>query len=265
MFVGWKSFLFKGAFLFNFRTMKDNFSDGSGIYARYRPSYPAALFEFIKSKSAKCDTAWDCGTGNGQTAFALAKDFRKVFATDISQHQLDHARRADNIFYSVQPAESTNFEDDSFDLVTVSQALHWFDFDRFYDEVRRVAKHHGIMAAWTYSLPNISPSVDKCINEFYAGSLHGYWDAERKFVDENYQTIPFPFTEIACPPFTIELHWTLNEIEGYLNSWSAVKHFIRTNGYNPVEECMNNLNRAWDGNEMAVNFPVHMRMGRIEK
>src|SRR5689334_1149416 len=114
--------------------MKDNFSKQASLYARYRPVYPPELFSFILNHIEKKDSAWDCATGNGQTAKELAKHFDKVHATDISQKQLDQAEQASNIFYSLQAAEQTNFSDNQFDLVTVSQALHWFDFDKFYTE-----------------------------------------------------------------------------------------------------------------------------------
>src|ERR1044071_3550840 len=107
--------------------MKDNFSKQSIAYAKYRPTYPQELYDFILSKVEKRDAAWDCGTGNGQTAKELSKYFKKVFATDISEKQIQNAHAVENIFYSMQPAEQTNFSDNTFDLVTVSQALHWFD------------------------------------------------------------------------------------------------------------------------------------------
>ena len=112
--------------------MKDNFSGQAEVYARFRPTYPQELFDFILDQLLKKEQAWDCATGNGQTAIVLAKYFSKVYATDISQQQLNHAHKKDNIIYSRQPAEQTSFEDNSFDLVTVSQALHWLQFDSFY-------------------------------------------------------------------------------------------------------------------------------------
>src|SRR5690242_14801535 len=182
--------------------MKDNFSRQAADYAKYRPDYPSSLFDFILSKVQDRNSAWDCATGNGQTAKMLANYFQKVYATDISQKQLDNAVSANNIIYEMQPAESTSFEDNSFDLVTVSQALHWLQFDRFYAEVNRVTKNNGWIAVWTYSLPAISSEIDRIIDhEFYKAVIGPYWDAERKHVDAHYTTIPFPFKEIECPVF----------------------------------------------------------------
>jgi len=246
--------------------MKDNFSIQADVYATYRPDYPAKLFRFILSKIPVKENAWDSATGNGQTAKDLAPHFKKIFATDISQKQIDNAVKAPNIFYSVQPAEQTNFADSSFDLITVSQALHWLQFDCFYAEVKRVAKPGGWLAAWMYSLPVISRGVDEIVAiDFYKNVIGSYWDYERKYVDEKYSTIPFPFEEIACPVFSIAFKWTLNDLRGYLNSWSAVQNFIKVNGFNPVDECMHQITPLWQNEYRKAVFPVAMRMGRIHK
>src|SRR5688572_25795277 len=195
--------------------MKDNFSHQADAYAKYRPGYPPELFAFILDNVKGRETAWDCGTGNGQTAKELAQYFQKVEATDISQKQLDNAAQVPNINYSLQPAEQTNFPDDHFDLITVSQALHWFRFNEFYAEVRRVAKPGGWLAVWTYTRLPISPEIDELIgNEFYKKIVGEYWDRERRYVDENYMTIPFPLAEIECPRFSITLRWTIDELAG---------------------------------------------------
>jgi ubiquinone/menaquinone biosynthesis C-methylase UbiE len=246
--------------------MKDNFSGQAGVYARYRPTYPQELYDFILNRIEKRNTAWDCGTGNGQTAKELARYFENVFATDISEKQIQHAHGAENIFYSVQPAEQTNFADNTFDLVTVSQALHWFDVNKFYTEAKRVAKPGAWVAAWMYSLANISPEIDELINvKHYRKTLRGYWDYERRYVDENYMTLPFPFKEIQCPVFEIKAEWTLEELKGYLNSWSALQKFIIANHFNPVDGLAEQIKPFWHREKMEILFPVHMKMGKIEK
>jgi ubiquinone/menaquinone biosynthesis C-methylase UbiE len=245
--------------------MKDNFSKQADSYARYRPHYPQQLFDFILNHIDKKQNAWDCATGNGQTAVVLAHYFKNVFATDISQKQIANAQQAENIYYSIQPAEQTDFTNDTFDLITVSQALHWFRFDDFYKEVIRVAKSGSIFAAWSYSLLYISPEIDKLVRQYYTNTLGTYWDAERKYVDEEYHTIPFPFQEIITPGFTMEYHWTIEELEGYFNTWSALQKFIAVNKFNPVDELIQSI-KPYSGNEkLKIVFPLHVRMGRIEK
>jgi ubiquinone/menaquinone biosynthesis C-methylase UbiE len=246
--------------------MKDNFSSQAETYSKYRPTYPHELFDFILSNTGYKGNAWDCGTGNGQTAKELSRYFENVFATDISEKQIEKGCKSENIFYSIQPAEKTSFADNIFDLVTVSQALHWFDPDKFYSEVKRTAKPGGWIAVWTYTLPSISPPIDELIHtKFYKEILGEYWDAERKLVDEKYGTISFPFREIECPLFEIKFGWTQKELEGYLNSWSAVQKFILANRINPVDNVMNQVKIFWKEERMKVVFPVYMRMGQVEK
>ena len=245
--------------------MKDNFSKQADIYAKYRPHYPQALFDFILQQVEKKQNVWDCATGNGQSANVLAKYFENVFATDISQKQIDNAGQADNIYYSVQPAEQTNFAGDTFDLITVSQALHWFATEAFYKEVKRVSKPSCVFAAWSYSLLYVSPEIEKPIRSFYTNVIGPYWDAERKYVDEEYKTIPFPFKEITAPKFDMEYYWTIEEMEGYLNTWSALQKFIAANNYNPVPEVIQQIIPYWKNERMKIRFPLHIRIGRIEK
>ena len=246
--------------------MNDNFSRQSDLYSIYRPTYPQELYDFILNHIENKQTAWDCGTGNGQAARELAKYFEKIFATDISQKQIENAEQAANIFYSVQPAEQTNFPDNTFDLVTVSQALHWFQFDKFYAEVKRVAKPGAWVAVWMYGLLSISPEIDEQVAiQFYKNTLGTYWDYERKFVDDNYTTIPFPFHEIQTALFNIQVEWTLEKIQGYFNTWSALQKFIEANQFNPGDELMKKIRTIVKDEKINVVFPVHLRMGRIEK
>lgn len=244
--------------------MKDNFSTQSGNYAKYRPVYPSDLFAYLNSILQNKHNAWDCGTGNGQVAFELAKTFDKVFATDISQSQIDNALKAENIFYSVQPAEKTNFNNQLFDLVVVAQAIHWFNFEQFYAEVKRTAKENALLCVVGYGKLEISEQIDGLINNFYENVIGEYWDKERKYIDENYRTIPFPFKEIQTPDFVNVQHWTLEHLIGYLNTWSAVKHFIRQNQYNPVNKLQSEIEQLWDNDQpRQIRFPLLLRIGLI--
>jgi SAM-dependent methyltransferase len=243
--------------------MKDNFSNQADIYARYRPTYPPKLFEFIVSKVKERKLAWDCATGNGQSAKELSRHFESVLATDISGKQIENAHQAPNVIYSVQPAEKTDIPDHSVNLITVSQAVHWFDFVKFYDEVRRTAKPHGWIAVWMYALLRLSEPINELIDRYHYETLGNYWDKERKYVDNNYVTIPFPFQEIDVPNFSIEYDWTIAELEGYLNTWSALQKFIAANGVSPVPDLMKSLLPHWKAEKMKVVFPLYLRMGRI--
>src|SRR5947209_15554910 len=105
---------------------KDLFSSQADVYAKYRPTYPQELFDYILRFVKERESVWDCATGNGQAANVLANYFQTVEATDISEAQLKNAVKKENIYYQICPAERTPFADNSFDLITVATAYHWF-------------------------------------------------------------------------------------------------------------------------------------------
>jgi len=244
--------------------MKDNFSTGSDRYARYRPAYPDALYEYLLSLVPGREQAWDAGTGNGQVAQVLARYFHRVLATDISRQQIENAVAHPAIAYAVEPAESTSFPDHCVDLVTVAQAIHWFDFDAFYNEVNRVAKKGGVLAVIGYGLVRTNPVVDEVIGRFYRNVVGPYWDKERRYVDEDYRTIPFPYEELAAPVFENRFEWSFDHLLGYIGTWSAVKHYEQQNGSNPVELVRDELRASFGGHAtVAGSFPILLKVARI--
>lgn len=242
--------------------MKDNFSHDSKQYAQFRPHYPKELFDHLLSLIKEKNTAWDCGTGNGQVAGVLADHFREVYATDISQQQIDEAVTRPNIYYSIQPAEKTSFNEKQFDLITVAQAIHWFRFDDFYTEVKRTLKPGGIIAVIGYGPVQTTEPLQAIIDHFYKNIVGPYWDAERHYIDELYQTIPFPFEEIKMPVFTMSYEWTIEQLTGYLSTWSAVKHYRKQKGHDPLSFIEKELQEAWAGlSTHSFEFPVLLRVG----
>ena len=242
--------------------MKDLFSQHSELYAQFRPTYPNELYEFIFSHVNNFETAWDCGTGNGQSARVLSGKFKKVFATDISANQIEQAHMADTIFYSVC-GEKTSFADSSIDLVTVAQAIHWFNLEAFYEEVNRVTKSNAVLAVWGYSLLSIDPEIDSLLQNFYRNVVGTYWDKERQLVDKQYKTIPFPFKEMTTPTFEFHFDWTIEQLKGYLTTWSAVRKYIQANEINPVIKLIEDITPLWKGESMRITFPLFLRMGRV--
>lgn len=246
--------------------MKDNFSKVSEQYAKLRPLHPKEIFEYLNSIVAAHEVAWDCATGNGQVARELAPHFKKVMATDISEQQIQHAYRAENIHYSIAAAEQTSFPENYFDLITVGQAIHWFDFHAFYSEVNRTAKPHALLAVFGYGLNHVDDDSDKVIRHFYEDVLKGFWDPERKYIDEKYQTIPFPFKELKTPQFDLRLEWSPEHFFGYLGTWSAVQHYKDRYHSDPIDEIRTDLLKTWRVDQIkTVIFPIMMRMGIVEK
>ncbi|MEQ8220120.1 MAG: class I SAM-dependent methyltransferase [Arenibacter sp.] len=245
----------------------DRFYEQSKIYSQYRPTYPARLYQYIYSFCEAKNACWDCGTGNGQVAVVLSKSFAQVFASDISKQQIQQAVRLDNIEYTVQRAEQTSFVNDSFDLITVAQAVHWFDLHAFNHEVKRVLKPNGIIAIWGYGLLRINAEIDPIILHFYNNIIGAYWDKERDYIDLKYSSIPFNFDEIDIKDtFKIETSWTLLELEGYFNSWSSVQNFMKkNNGHNPVDQLIKEISLKWNSLRQKITFPIFMRLGRNAK
>lgn len=242
--------------------MKDRFSQQSENYQKFRPSYPEELYTFIFNLLTSQEHAWDCGTGNGQVAVKLAERFKQVFATDISEKQLTQAATLSNITYKVERAEHTSFTDRSFDLITVAQAIHWFDFEGFYKEVKRTLKPKGLLVVMGYGLLQTADPLQQIIDHFYTHIIGPYWDKERVYIDERYTTIPFPFNEIETPCFQNKLEWTLPQLMGYLNTWSAVKLYEQKEHVNPLSLIENDLKEKWGEKiTQSIVFPILLRIG----
>lgn len=246
-------------------TFRDHFSRLAESYARYRPQYPPELFAYLAEQSPGRDLAWDCGTGSGQAAVQLAGFFAHVHATDASPEQIAQAKPHPLVSYHVERAEAVSLPPASADLVTVAVAVHWFDHDPFYTEVRRVLKPGGLIAVWTYQLPSIEPEVDAVIQRYASEILKGCWPERIRYVDEHYRTLPFPFTELEPPAFKIQSTWSLEQLAGFLSSWSAAQIYLDQNGAHPLEAVYPELERAWGDVQQAhpLHWPLHLRVGRV--
>jgi ubiquinone/menaquinone biosynthesis C-methylase UbiE len=245
---------------------KDYFSKQASEYTRYRPHYPEALFEYLATLVFSHQRAWDCATGSGQAALGLTPYFEEIIATDASEKQIANVFEHKKITYLIAPAEKTGIESHSVDLIVVAQALHWFELDRFYTEARRVLQEGGVLAVWSYSLLRISSAVDRVLDHFYTNVVGPFWPPERKLVDDKYQSISFPFEELAAPPFKMETSWNLNRLVGYLGTWSSVQKFKDKHDTDPIEVVTSDLRRAWGNpeDEKGIHWPIHMRVGRAK-
>jgi SAM-dependent methyltransferase len=243
----------------------DYFSEQAATYAAARPRYPDALYERIAAVSPRRSLAWDCATGNGQAARDLAKFFTRVIATDASAEQIARATPVPNVDYRVALAEASGLFPGTCDLVTVAQALHWLDLERFYAEVRRVTPPDGIIAAWAYGSCGVTPEMEPLLREFEHGTLGPCWPPNRRWVDEGYRTIPFPFAEIAMPSFELRVIWTLGQLGQYLRSWSAVGRYRQEHGQDPVTPFLERLQHHWGDPDRPreVTWPLSLRVGRI--
>ena len=246
---------------------KDLFSKQSDLYARYRPTYPKELYEYILSFVKEKNAVWDCATGNGQAAVVLADHFKKVIATDISAAQIEKATLKENIEYLVCPAESTPFEENTFDLITVAQAYHWINWKEFKKEVTRVSKPEAIIAIWVYfrNMPG-DKKVDDAIFSFYENVTRPYWDEARKYVEEKYSTVEFDYDLLPVKDFETTLNWEREDMIGYISSWSAIQKYIKVNGHSPIPIIEEKINKLWpEGEIKKVRFPIYLKLGRVVK
>ena len=246
---------------------KDLFSKQSDLYARYRPTYPKELYDYILSFVKEKNIAWDCATGNGQAAVALADHFKKVIATDISAAQIEKATFKENIEYIVGPAESTPFQENTFDLVTIAQAYHWIKWKEFKKEVTRVCKPGAIIAIWTYYRNTIGgKKIDDAVHNFYENVTKPYWDYERKYVEEKYTTVEFDYDLLPVKDFETTLEWQREDLIGYISSWSALQKFIKVNGHSPITIIEEEIKKLWPKDEVKkVTFPIYLKLGMVLK
>jgi SAM-dependent methyltransferase len=246
-------------------SFKDHFSTQAAVYAKARPHYPPALFAELARLAPGHGLAWDCGTGNGQAAVALAAHFDRVVATEPSSAQLAQAVAHPRVSYHAFAESAPVLADQSVDLVTAAQAAHWFDLGIFYPEVRRVVRPGGLLAIWNYGLCTISPEIDRVVTHFYSETVGPYWPPERKHAETAYRLLDFPFPEMPLPALNLEVVWTAEEFATYLRTWSAVARFIKAQGHDPVTDLLSELVRAWGPAARPVIWPLGGRLGKVHR
>jgi hypothetical protein len=247
--------------------VKDLFSTQSSVYAKYRPSYPKELFDYITGFVKEKNIAWDCATGNGQAAIELSHYFKKVEASDISEGQLSNAVQAPNVHYTKCSADATPFADNSFDLITVATAYHWLDPIAFKKEAERVGKKDCVIAIWAYNLFICEDdAINDIIQYFYKDIVGPYWDPGRRHVENAYADVIFDFTLLPTKDFTMVYSWTMEQFLGYLQSWSAFHGYIKQNNASPLPLIEQQVKEKWKSAEAKeFSFPLFLKMGTITK
>ena len=142
--------------------------------------------------AAPRELAIDIACGTGQAAVGLAASYARVVGVDGQATQLEHATQHPNVEYTHGAAEATGLAGGAADLVTVAQALHWFDpLDAFYREARRLLKPSSpssALAVISYALP-VLEAADHPANAALLDAFHGldpWWPPQRKLVDDRY-------------------------------------------------------------------------------
>lgn len=247
-------------------SFKDHFSGHAQTYADARPNYPDQLFDFLHGQCDQHDLAWDCATGNGQAAVSLAKTFKRVIATDGSAQQVAQGRVVNNIEYRQLTAEQPLSERGACDLITVAQALHWFDTDAFFENAKASLKPQGVLAVWCYGIHHVNETVDAVVEKLYEAILGEYWPPERRLVENHYRDIHFPFATCSEQEFVMTKQWTLSQLCGYITSWSALQRYKNQKGSDPLLLIIDELQKAWgDDSSRAktVTWPLVVRLARM--
>ncbi|MFP5431259.1 MAG: class I SAM-dependent methyltransferase [Gammaproteobacteria bacterium] len=243
---------------------KDHFSALASEYASFRPRYPARLFADLAQVAPGHERAWDCATGNGQAAQGLAAHFGEVVATDASAAQIAAARGPANVRFAVAPAEASGLPPASVDLILVAQAAHWFDLPVFYEEAARVLRPGGVLALLTYTGVRVDELLDPMLRDYHQGTVGAYWPPERTHVENDYRTLPFPWPEMAFPSQEMTAEWTLDQLLGYLGTWSATRLYREATGGDPLPALRAQLLPAWGepSQARAVRWPLPLRIAR---
>jgi ubiquinone/menaquinone biosynthesis C-methylase UbiE len=130
------------------KTVSNFFAHASAAarYARARPYFHPLVIERIREHlnlEQPVPRALDVACGTGQSSRALQAIAERVIGTDISNAMLDYAKENPGIEFLESPAENLPLEPETFDLLTVCMAFHWFDQPRFLREAHRVLKANG--------------------------------------------------------------------------------------------------------------------------
>lgn len=240
---------------------KDHFSGHAGSYAAHRPTYPETLFAFLADICVDHELAWDCATGNGQAARSLTPFFRRVIATDASEQQIASAEQHPKIEFRVALAESSGIGAASVDLITVAQALHWFNIDAFFAEACRILKPGGVLAVWSYERCLVDAECNEIIEQVF-DEVEDYWPSEREIVDGHYSSIMMPLPEIPVEAFDMRLDWTAAEMLAYMRTWSASRRYMQANNSDPVALYEQELRRTWGNGRRDLRWPLTIRVCR---
>lgn len=241
------------------------FDGKAHLYASSRPTYPKELFAFIGSLVESHNEAWDCATGNGQAALGLSQVFRVIEATDISKEQIENAFSVKNVRYSVQPSETTSFSEGQFDLINVAQALHWFDLDRYWEEVRRVLNRQGAFVAYGYTWPEVEDTVDEVVERCVTSVIAPYWAENNRLVWNGYRDVKLPFKRLETPQIDLINHWNMEQFFNYLHTWSATRRCMDNIGTEFFEVAKTEMRKYWgDPREIkVVRNPLTLIAGKV--
>lgn len=246
-------------------TTTNHFLSGSGGYALHRPTYPPAFAAALAGLCPSRGSALDVGCGTGQLSVLLGDVFGTVVATDASPEQIAHATPHPRVRYHVSPAEVVCAPAGSIDLVVAAQAAHWFDLPAFYAAAQAMAAPGATIALVTYGVMTIDDPVDARFQQFYRHEIGPYWPAERRHVERGYRDLDFPFEELAFPRSAIERDWTLDQLLGYVDTWSATRQARKAGQAALIDGFKADMRNLWGdpARTVRVTWPLTGRIGLV--
>ncbi|XP_051141101.1 uncharacterized protein LOC127258341 [Andrographis paniculata] len=249
------------------------------LYSQFRPTYPPEWYATFAGLTTRRALAWDVATGNGQAAVGLAEHYERVTATDISTAQLEHAMQHSRIHYLHTPSTLSDDElvsmvggESSVDLITVAQAIHWFDLPRFYAVANRVLrKPGGVIAVWGYNDMLVCPAVDAAGKRWYE-TTQQYWRPELRPFFGGYRTLAFPFESVGMGeegnPVEVEMvkELSFDQYLGMMRSWSAVRMAMDEGIDLLSEAAVKELTAVWGGANLVrtVVYKGMMLAGKVK-
>ena len=151
----------------------------------------------------------------------------------------------------------------------MAQAVHWFDLDTFYAQVRHVGRPGGVLAVWTYSVFTVDPAVDEVVRWYYGDVVGPYWPPERWHVEDRYRSLPFPFDPVNAegpePAFAMHPTWRREDLVGQLGTWSSTNRYRDARGSDPLGLLRPRLAEVWPDPEerRVIDWPLHLKVGRL--
>jgi len=176
------------------------------------------------------------------------------------------ARSLPNVVLARSVAERLPFPDDAFDCVTCLEVLEHLpaaNWKLAIEEMRRVLKPGGAVAATCYLAPTVCAEVDPVLREWEA-FIAPYWTPERALLEDRFRGVAFPFAEVPVPAFEVSTVVSLEGFLGYLGTWSAARTYEKQHGANPLDLFAPQFATAWGCGEClrTLRWQLTGRAGR---
>lgn len=239
-------------------------------YALARPRYPSELLEQVRTLTDPCRLSVDVGCGSGQLTIPLADWSEAVIGVDRSPEQIRAATKHHRVTYHAGDAYELPVENETVDLLTIAQAMHWLDMPRFFAEVKRILRPQGTFAVLGYAVPRLQhPEMEKSFKHYYYDILGSdkepgepgcYWDVSRPLLDRGFAKTSFPFHHVARCWHEDHRSMALGSFADYLKSFSAYQTYTRKNE-DPLPTLLNELRAAGniqDSESIDISIPFFL-------